>query len=264
MFGGSPDFYKTRLDWIAKATPADVQGAAKRWLSDGVFVLNVDPVPAYKTVASTVDRSKLPATGTPPSLKLPAPQRAKLANGLEVVLVERHNAPVVDITLIFDAGFAADRQAKPGTARLAMLMLQEGTKTRDSLEIAERAESLGATLGIGSSLDRSYLGMNALSGRLGESLDLYADVLSNPTFPEKELERLRGQTLASIQQEKAQPQGIINRIAPQLLYGAGHPYANPASGAGTEESVDRPQERGTRRVLQALGASGQFDAARRR
>ena len=128
------------------------------------------------------------------------------------MVVERHNAPVVDFTLIADAGYAADSQAKPGTARLAMLMLQEGTKTRSSLEIADRAESLGATLGVGSTLDRSYLGMNALSSRLGESLDLYADVLLNPTFPDKELERLRGQTLATIQQEKAQPQAIINRL----------------------------------------------------
>ncbi len=63
----------------------------------------------------------------------------------KVVLAERHNAPVVDITLIVDAGFAADSLAKPGTARLTMLMLEEGTKTRNSLEIAERAESLGAT-----------------------------------------------------------------------------------------------------------------------
>ena len=74
---------------------------------------------------------------------------------------------MVDFTLIADAGFAADSQAKPGTARLAMLMLQEGTKTRSSLEIADRAESLGATLSVGSSLDRSYLGMNALSGAPG-------------------------------------------------------------------------------------------------
>ena len=81
-------------------------------------------------------------------------------------------------------GFAADAQAKPGTARLAMLMLQEGTKTR---ELARRSriasESLGAPLGVGSSLDRSFLNMNALSGRLAESLDLYADVLLNPDVP---------------------------------------------------------------------------------
>jgi zinc protease len=237
VYGGSPDFYKTRLGWVAKATPADVQGAAKRWLSDGVFVLNVDPVPVYKTVASTVDRSKVPATGEPPSLKLPSPARAKLSNGLEVVVVERHSAPVVDFTLMADAGFASDSSAKPGTARLSMLMIQEGTKTRTSPEISDRVESLGATLGVGSSLDRSYLSMNALSSRLPESLDLYADVLLNPTFPDKELERLRGQTLATIQQEKAQPQAMINRIMPRLIYGEGHAYANPASGTGTEEAV---------------------------
>ncbi len=237
VFGGAPEFYKTRLDWISSATPADVLGASKRWLSDGVFVLNVEPVATFKTVASTVDRSKVPATGAPPSLALPSPQRAKLSNGLEVIVVERHNAPVVDFTLIADAGFAADSQAKPGTARLSMLMLQEGTKTRSSLEIADRAETLGANLGVGSTLDRSYLSMNALSGRLGESLDLYADVLLNPTFPDKELERLRGQTLATISQEKAQPAAIINRVAPRLLFGEGHAYSNPASGTGTEEAI---------------------------
>jgi len=237
VFGNSPDFYKTRLGWVGSATAADVQGAARRWLSDGVFIVNVVPVPEFKTAASTVDRSKRPDTGTPPSLTLPGPQRAKLSNGLQVVVVERHNAPVVDFTMISDVGFSADSQAKPGTARLAMLMLQEGTKTRSSVAIAERAESLGATLGVGSSLDRSFLRMNALASKLGESLDLYTDLLMNPTFPAKELDRLRGQTLATIQQEKVQPQAVINRVLPRLIYGEGHPYANPASGTGTVEAV---------------------------
>jgi zinc protease len=238
VYGGSPDFYKTRLDWIGKARPADVQALARQWLSDGQFVLTVEPVPNYKTAASTVDRSRVPDTGAPPSLKLPTPSRARLSNGLEVVVVERRNAPVVDFTLMADAGFAADASARPGTARLAMLMLQEGTKTRNSLEIAERSESLGAPLSVGSSLDRSYLGMNALSNRLPDSLDLYADVLLNPTFPDDELERLRGQTLAAIQQEKAQPAAVISRVLPRLLYGEGHAYATPASGTGTEDVVN--------------------------
>ncbi len=238
VYGGSPEFYKTRLGWVSSATPVDVQGAAKRWMSDGVFVLNVEPAGEYKTVASTVDRSKVPTPGEPPSLKLPGITRAKLSNGLEIAVVERHAAPVVDFTLMADAGFAADATAKPGTARLAMQMIQEGTKTRSSLEIADRAESLGATIAVGSSLDRSFLNMNALTARLDESLDLYADVLLNPTFPDKELERLRGQTLATIQQEKAQPAAMINRVMPRLIYGEGHAYSNPASGTGTEEAVN--------------------------
>ena len=237
VYGGSPEFYKTRLGWVDKATPADVADAARRWLADGSFVLTVEPVPNYKVAASSVDRSKMPAMGAPPSLTLPPLQRARLSNGMEVVVVERHNAPVVDFTLIADAGYAADSLAKPGTTRLAMLMLQEGTKTRSSLEIADQAESLGASLSAGSSLDRTFLGLNALSTRLPESLDLFTDVLLNPTFPGNELERLRGQMLAAIQQEKAQPTGIINRVAPGLLFGEGHAYSNPATGSGTEAAV---------------------------
>jgi len=237
VYGGSPDFYKTRLGWINGATPAEVQDAARRWMSDGVFVLNVEPVTTFKTVASTVDRSKVPTLGVAPSLSLPAPERAKLSNGLEIVVVERHSAPVVDFTLLADAGFAADASAKPGTARLSMLMLQEGTRTRNSLQIAEASESLGAPLAVGSNLDRSFLNMNALSGRLPESLDLYADVLLNPTFPDKELDRLRGQTLATIQQEKAQPAAMINRVLPGLLFGESHAYSTPASGSGNEAAV---------------------------
>ena len=150
VYGGSPDFYKTRLGWIGSATPADVQGAAKRWLSDGVFVLNV------RARAHVQDRGQHRGSQQAADARRAAiaqasrvPARAKLSNGLEIVVVERHSAPVVDFTLLADAGFAADAQAKPGTARLAMLMLQEGTKTRTSPEIAERAESLGAPLGRG-------------------------------------------------------------------------------------------------------------------
>src|SRR4051812_28568389 len=108
VFGGSPDFYKTRLGWVDKATPADVQGAAKRWMSDGVFVVTVTPTPAYKAADTGADRSKLPVTGAPPSLKLPPIARTKLSNGLEVYVVERHNAPIVNFSLITDVGFAAD------------------------------------------------------------------------------------------------------------------------------------------------------------
>jgi zinc protease len=237
VFGGSPDFYKQYLKWIREATPRDVQSVAKQWLSDGVFVLEVQPTPEYQVASSGVDRSKLPATSTPPELTLPPLQRATLSNGLKVVLAERHNAPVVDMTLILDAGYAADSLASPGTARLAIAMLDEGTKKRNSLQIAERAELLGARLGAGSSLDTSYLSLNAITGKLAESLELFSDVVINPTFPEADFERLKAQSLAGIQQEKTQPQGIAMRVFPQLIYGKGHAYANPFSGNGSTESV---------------------------
>jgi zinc protease len=237
VFGGSPDFYKQYLKWIREATPRDVQNVAKQWLSDGVFVVEVQPTPDYQVAKTGVDRSKLPTPGTPPDLKLPPLQRTTLSNGLKVALAERHNAPVVDLTLILDAGYASDSLATPGTAKLATAMLDEGTKKRNSLQIAERAELLGARLGAGSSLDTSYLSLNSITGKLPDSLELFSDIVINPTFPETDFERLKGQSLAAIQQEKTQPGGIASRLLPTLIYGQGHAYANPFSGNGSTESV---------------------------
>jgi zinc protease len=155
---------------------------------------------------------------------------------------------VLQMNLIFDAGYAADSQAKPGTAKLALGMIDEGTRSRDALEIARRAQELGANLGAGSSLDTSFISLNALTAKLPESLELFADILLNPTFPEKELARLKPQLQASIKQERAQAFGIASRIYPKLIYGAGHAYANPLSGSGTEDSIASM----TREELQAF------------
>jgi len=239
VFGGSPDFYRQQLKWAQEATPKTIRDAAQKWLSDGVFVLTVEPTPEYKVASTGADRSKLPEVGTPPELNLPPLQRTTLSNGLKVVLAERHNAPVVDMTLIIDAGYAADSLASPGTAKLTLAMIDEGTKKRNSLQIAERAELLGARIGAGSSLDTAFLGVNAITSKLDDSLELFSDVLINATFPQADFERLRAQSLATIKQEKTQPQGIASRLFPKLIYGEGHAYSNPFSGNGSEESVQK-------------------------
>ena len=238
LYGGSPDFYKQALRWMRDATPADVQNAARAWLSDGVFVLNVQPFPEYHPVASdAADRTKMPVVGTPPALALPPLGRTTLSNGLKVVLAERHDVPIVQFNLMVDAGHAADSLAKPGTANLTLAMITNGTRTRDALQISARAEGLGARLSAGSTLDTSFISLNAITSRLPESLELFTDVLLNPTFPDAELARLKAQSLASIQQQKSQPRGLALRLFPQLVYGEGHAYSNPFSGIGTEDSV---------------------------
>jgi len=238
LYGGSPDFYKTSLNWLRTATVADVQRASRAWLSDGVFVLNVEPFPEYQAAAASADRSKLPPVGSPAPLKLPPLQRTTLSNGLKVVLAERHAVPVVQLSLIVDAGHAADSLAKPGTSNLALAMISNGTKTRNALQISARSEELGAQIGAGSTLDTSFISLNAISNQLPNSLELFSDILLNPTFPQDELVRLKGQSIAAIQQAKSQPRGIASRLFPGLIYGEGHPYANPFSGIGTEASVN--------------------------
>ncbi|HEU4531099.1 MAG TPA: insulinase family protein, partial [Steroidobacteraceae bacterium] len=235
VYGGSPDYYKKSLTWMREATPADLQRVAQQWLSDGVFVLEVHPTPEYATAAAGADRSRLPEPSTPPDLKLPPLTRTTLSNGLEVVLAERHNAPLVQLTLILDAGASADDPAHPGIAGLTLAMLDEGTKTRNALQIADRAEVLGVQFLAASSLDSAYLGMGAITSQLPASVELFSDILINATFPQEDFERARAQALAGIQFSKVQPRGIVSRLVPQLLYGKGHPYANPV--AGTEASL---------------------------
>ena len=237
VFGGSPDSYKLSLDRMAAATTADLQQAGKRWLSDGVYTLEIVPYPNVQASGVAVDRSQMPQPGEGPEPRFPAMQRAKLSNGLEIVVAERRSVPVVDMNLLVDAGYASDQFGQPGTAQLSMNMLDEGTKTRNSIDISKDLASLGATLGAFSNLDTSTVSLSTLKSNLDRALSLYSDVILNPAFPQADFDRLKKIQLAQIQREKAQPVQMAIRVLPPLLYGAKHAYGNPLTGSGTEASV---------------------------
>jgi len=238
-FLGDPDAYKVQLKRVQDATAEDLKLAARRWLSDGVYILEVHPFPAYKTATESADRSKMPVTGTPPELKLPKLERATLSNGLKVVLAERHEIPVANFWLQLDAGYAADQFATPGTASMTTGLLDGGTEKRTALQISEEAALLGAQLNASSDLDTSRVILSALKSNLDRSLELYADVILHPSFPEADFRRLQKQRLAAIQREKVTPIPMALRVFPGLLYGPGHAYGNPLTGSGTEASVSK-------------------------
>ncbi|MEW6702382.1 MAG: pitrilysin family protein [Bacteroidota bacterium] len=239
VYGGSPDYYKTYNKYIAGATQKDLKDAGNRWLSDGVYILEIHPFPQFATAASDVDRKKLPEPGTPPDAKFPALQKAELSNGMKIILAERKSIPVVNFNLMVDAGFASDQFALPGTARMAMDMLDEGTNTKDALQISEELQMLGANLGTGSNLDMGFVSLSALKSNLDASLGIFTDVILNPSFPDKELDRLKKERIVQIRREKAQPTGMGMRVLPQFLYGKDHPYGLPMSGSGYEETVTK-------------------------
>ena len=237
VYVGDPAAYRTTLRRFDAATPAEVQRAARAWLGDGVYTLEVLPFPEYATSSEGADRSGIPAAGEPPAAEFVELRRSTLANGLELVLAERHAMPLVSLTLLLDAGYASDRTASPGTASLAMNMLDEGTRKRTALAISDELDRLGATLGTGSNLDMSTVSLTALTARLEPSLDIFADVALDPAFPAEELERLRKLQLSSIQGEKKQPFTMALRLLPVLMYGREHAYGVPFTGSGYEETV---------------------------
>lgn len=265
LYSGDPGQYLKDFNVMMAATPASVKKAADQWLGKGDYTLTVTPgkvedadmakvagrpaapgKPApvlspkgdYRVVASDVDRS----TGVPtvtqfPDLTFPTLQHGKLANGIKVVLAERHAVPAVQVALQFNAGYAADQGRKLGTSSFTMGMLDEGTNDLDSVQIAKRKQSLGAMINSGCGLDACTVSLNALDDQLVSSLDLFADIVRHPAFRDADVARVRGQWLAGIAQEKSQPVGIALRTLPPLLYGAGHAYAIPFTGSGTVDSI---------------------------
>jgi zinc protease len=236
-YRGSADYYRTIWKNKREARAEDLQDAARRWLTDDVYVLEVHPYPAYETTRSGVDRSKLPTPGAPVGVSFPSLQRTRLTNGMKIILAERHASPLVNFDLQVDAGSAADSLALPGAARLTMDMLSEGTTTRSSLQTSDELASLGASFNAAVHIDNCSVGLSALTTTLNRALDTYADIILNPAFPESEFPRLQKQLLARIQREKADPMSMALRVFPRILYGPNHAYGNPLTGSGTESSV---------------------------
>jgi zinc protease len=239
VYLGDPAAYKIKLLRVREATPAKLQSAARRWLSDGVYALEIHPYGDPQPATQTTDRSKPPAIGQPPELHLPKLERATLSNGLKIVLAERHEIPMVNLSLLVDSGFAADQFALPGAARLVAGLLDGGTKTRSAPEISEQLAQLGARLTTAPSVDYLVVRLSSLKANLDRAMDVYADVLLNPVFPETDFRRQQKLQLSTIDREKAEPVQTAFRILPGLIYGKGHAYAEPFTGSGSPASVSK-------------------------
>ncbi|MGZ5444649.1 MAG: M16 family metallopeptidase [Thermoanaerobaculia bacterium] len=231
-YGGKPDAYLDRLERMATATPGDVQKVAKAWLDTPHYTLRVNPLPPHAAGKTDIDRKVLPALATAPEVTFPAVQRATLSNGLQVMLLERHSTPIVNVAIAADAGYASDPAPKAGLAALTLDVIDEGTTTRDPFRIVDELDALGARISASNTLDQSVLQLQALPMNLGKSLDLFADVALNPAFPQGLVDLSIRQRVARIRQEQAQPTAAALRILPRLLYGQDHAYSKPFTGSG--------------------------------
>ena len=252
LYSDDPGFYKKQLAALAAQTPASVKAAADKWLSRPVYAVNVvqgerdayaeaqvpppaTPAPAPEQAVKGT-RGSMPPVGEMAGLSFPQVSRARLSNGIELVYAQRDAVPVTQMVLSFDAGKAADVAGRLGTQQLTLSMMDEGTKTRSSIRVAEDKERLGAQLGGGASGDRTTLSMSVPSANLAAATELFADVARNPAFAEDEVARVRNQQLAGIQQELTTPNGLAQRVLPPLLAGPESPYAKDA-GSGDPKAV---------------------------
>ena len=251
---GDPSFLARDLERFRKATAASVKKVATDKLAKnsrvviygvkGEKVINDPPKTAEKAEAAPAQgstdasqdwRKQQPQAAPASSLTLPVPKSFKLANGLTVMLVERHNLPVVSANLVVLRGSEANPSDRPGLSAFTADMLDEGTEKRSTLQVADDVAQIGATLSTGSSSDSSFVALRTLKKNVDAAFELFSDVSLRPAFSEKEIDRIRNQRLTQLLQQRDNPGALANKIFFSEVYGAKHPYGYIE--LGTEESL---------------------------
>jgi zinc protease len=186
-------------------------------------------------LAQTPDRSKPPELGLPPTLQLPRIQHAQLSNGLSVLLLEKHEVPLLQINLLVKVGATADPPQKSGLASLTARMLTEGAGTRNALQLADAIDFLGASLSASAGQHTTVVALHTPLSKLDSALGLLADVALRPQFPSEELERARKELLTTLVEWHDEPRAIASVLFNETLYGSKHPYGIPE--IGNEQSL---------------------------
>ena len=183
----------------------------------------------------SIDRTKPPVLAPPPALTLPPVRTATLPNGLDLTVVEMHKVPVVDVSLVIDAGSARDPDDLPGLATFTATMVQQGAGGRSALDVADETAFLGAQLSASAGYDVATAALHVPKRRLAQALDLLADVILRPTFADSEVTRQRELRRTQLIQQRDEPVQVANVAFPAIVYGSTHPYGRPLT--GTDASV---------------------------
>jgi predicted Zn-dependent peptidase len=180
------------------------------------------------------DRKKIPAPGKPPSLTVPAWTKATLTNGADLIVSEKRGLPLVSFSLTFLGGaYQFEPDGRQGLASLTAAMLSEGTKTRDGEALSNALQLLGTTISVSIAGESGSISFVSTTAKFPAVLGVLSDMLVSSTFPEAALDRLRGQRLVQLEQQKAQSGAIANRVFPRVVYGGAHPYGRVV----TEQSL---------------------------
>ncbi len=230
-FLGDPGKFDFDRNRYQNATAEDVRKAVARWLDTSHRLLvRFHPEKSGRVSEAVLDRSKQPALGADTPFRAPEVRSATLPNGLEVLVVERHELPKVAVTLASRAGSMADPPGKEGTAYLTAATLSLGTKTRKALEIESAFGDLGTSLDAQTQRESVRLGFEVLKRNLGPALQLFADVVRDPTFPEAEIEREKKRHLDELAQQEKSGSAVSARVRAMLLFGPDHPYGRAVQG----------------------------------
>jgi len=208
LYSDNPLQIKKEIAWLNEATAEDLIGVANRWLTRGYFEITVLPFPDYVTSNDEVDRSAVPVITEVSGIEFPDIQTATLDNGLQLVVAQSGELPLIDVSIRIGTGNMADAADAPGISDAVFALMQKGTRKYDANELAAAKDKIGMEARMGASVESSSFGYRILTTHLEDSLEIAAEVLRNPTFPEEELGKFQQQILAYLATIEKNPRSV--------------------------------------------------------
>jgi zinc protease len=237
VYRGDPALIGTDVRRFREVTPPMIREVVRRQIAGKPHVaLSVIGRGGSGTgLAAAPDRKAVPERLESPRFAAPLPEALQLRSGMPLWVFPRRELPTVAGSIVIPGGGGLQRAEQGGLAQLTADMLDEGTTTRSAADIAMAVEAMGASISASCGWDGIYVGFRCLASDLETMLDLAADILINPTFPDVEWRRVHAQTLAALRAERDSAEARAYRALLRALYGTGHPYGVPLG--GTEEIV---------------------------
>lgn len=268
-YAGSPDYLATDLENIQAVTKADILRVYEKYIKDKPYVMTnfvpkgqtdlvvegaelfpiveetiaaaeeaAAPAEEFKVepMTSSFDRSSEPLVGADPEITLPVVWQDKLANGLKLYGIENHELPLIQFTMTLKGGQLLDDINKIGVANLITDIMMEGTKNKTPIELEEAIGDLGANISLYTGRESINLRVNCLSSKFADVYNLVEEILMEPRWDAKEFERVKRQTLETINRNKANPNAISAEAFNKLIYGNEHIFGYPT--IGTQASVE--------------------------
>jgi len=230
VFTGDPGRLNSDFERYQEVTPEQVQEAANKYLTRGRIRLVINPKEQVAPSLVEIDRNVKPGPGQPRRFQPPTPQRVKLGGGLQLLVVEKHEVPLVAAGVYFTGGGVIDPADAPGLGSFSGRLLIEGTKTRSSTQLAQESDFIAAHPNIGIDRENAFVSTEALTRHWPHALELLTDVIRNPTFPEPEVDRVRRERVTDLRRLRDDANAIAERVSNGLLYGRDTPHGHPISG----------------------------------
>jgi zinc protease len=226
LYSDDPLYINKELEWLNAATPAELRDTAERWLTRGYYQLTVLPFPDYQAAEADVDRSRIPEVTADAAVSFPDIETAILGNGMRVVVATRDALPIIDVSIRIGAGSTASPPEAPGLASFAMSLMDKGTKRYDVHELAAAKDAIAMSGQPQAGTEESSFGYRILHSKLEESMELAAEVLRNPTYPDDELGKLKQQITAWLATLEKSPASAAGSLFERAIYGSDSPMGS--------------------------------------